>query len=264
MWKTLREPRYVVLLIIAIGVAIGCCFAGVWQIHRYYWKHDSNSELRDNDHHAPVPVGQLLSTSNQATKVDQFRRVTATGVFQPKEQLLVRNREVNDSPALLVLTPLRTDAGPTLLVVRGWVPVTKSAGRSQHIPAPPAGRVSVTARVYPSEPMGATGAPPAGQINRLNVPALAHRLDVPTYGGYAALISASAGSKLQQLPPPDMSNPTGGAFELQHLAYVGQWFLFAIIALGAPFALARIERLRGNPARAEIAAPVGNSSSHSV
>jgi cytochrome oxidase assembly protein ShyY1 len=264
VWKTLREPRYVVLLVIAIGVAIGCCFAGVWQIHRYYWKHDSNTELRDNDHHTPVPVGQLLSTSKQATKIDQFRRVTATGVYQPKQQLLVRNREVNDSPALLVLTPLRTDAGPTLLVVRGWLPVTKSAGRSPHVPAPPTGRVSVTVRVFPSEPMGATGTPPAGQINRLNVPMIAHRLKVPTYGGYAALISASAGSKLQQLPPPDMSNPTGGAFELQHLAYVGQWFLFAIIAMGAPFALARIERLRGTHAPAEIAAPVSNSASHSV
>lgn len=264
MWKTLREPRYVVLLIIAIGVAIGCCLAGVWQVHRYYWKHDSNTELRDNDQHAPVPVGQLLSTGKLVTKVDQFRRVTATGVFQPNQQLLVRNREVNDSPALLVLTPLRTDAGPTLLVVRGWLPVTKAAGSTPRVPAPPAGRVSVTARVYPSEPMGTTGAPPAGQINRLNVPMLSRRLGVPTYGGYAALISASAGSKLQQLPPPDMSNPTGGAFEFQHLAYVGQWFLFAIIALGAPFALARIERLRGTREPTEIAAPIGNSASPSA
>jgi cytochrome oxidase assembly protein ShyY1 len=185
--------------------------------------------------------------------------VTATGVFQPKEQLLVRNREVNDSPALLVLTPLRTDAGPTLLVVRGWVPVTRSAGASPHVAAPPTGRVSLTARVFPSEPMGTTGAPPAGQLNRLNVPSIARQLGVPTYGGYAALISASAGSKLQQLPPPDMSNPTGGAFELQHLAYVGQWFLFAIIAMGAPFLLARIEHSRGEQPVREIAAPVATT-----
>ena len=259
VWKTLREPRYVALLIIAVAVAIGCCSAGVWQIHRYYWKHDSNDLLRANDHHAAVPVARLLSVNHDITKTDQFRRVTATGVFEPTKQLLVRNREVNDSPALLVLTPLKTDAGPTLLVVRGWMPVTKSAGSAASVPAPPTGRVSLTVRVYPSEPLGRAGVVPGNQINRINVPTIVKRVDQPTYGAYAAMISASASSKLQLLPPPDMSNPTGGAFELQHLAYVGQWFLFAIIALAAPFVLARIERLRGETGATtatEIAAPV--------
>jgi cytochrome oxidase assembly protein ShyY1 len=260
VWKTLREPRYVALLIIAVGIAIGCCLAGVWQIHRYYWKHDSNYDLRLNDHHAPEDVTKLLSVDREATRSVQFRRITATGTFELNHQLLVRNREVNDSPAMLVLTPLRTDAGPTLLVVRGWLPVTKSANASPKVPAPPSGRVSVTARIYPSEPAGRAGTLPAGQINRLNVPSIARQVGQPTYGGYAELISASAGSKLQQLPPPDMSNPTGGAFELQHLAYVGQWFLFAIIALIAPFLLARIERMRGEQPVREIAAPVHTTS----
>jgi cytochrome oxidase assembly protein ShyY1 len=261
VWKTLREPRYVALLIIAVGIAIGCSLAGVWQIHRYYWKHDSNYDLRRNDHHTPEDVAKLLSVDKQATRAEQFRRITATGTFEPKHQLLVRNREVNDSPAMLVLTPLRTKAGPTLLVVRGWLPVRDSANATPKVPPPPTGTVSLTARVYPSEPNGRPGTLPSGQINRLNVPSIARQVGQPTYGGYAELISFSAESKLQLLPAPDMSNPTGGAFELQHLAYVGQWFLFAIIALGAPFALARIERMRNTdrPVQ-EIAAPVATTS----
>lgn len=259
MWKTLREPRYVALLVIAVGVAIGCCLAGVWQIHRYYWKHDSNDELRFNDHQRPVAVGQLLTTHTEATKKLQFRRVTATGQFEPRHQLLVRNREVNDNPALLVLTPFKTEQGPTLLVVRGWVPVTRSASTTPTVAAAPTGKVSLTARIYPSEPLGRPGSLPRDQINRLNVPSIENKIGETTYGGYAELISASATSKLPAFPAPDMSNPTGGAFELQHLAYVGQWFLFAIIAMGAPFALARIEHSRGEQPVREIAAPVATT-----
>jgi hypothetical protein len=43
------------------------------------------------------------------------------------------------------------------------------------------------------------------------------------------------------VPEPDLSNPAGGAAEWQHLAYVIQWFIFALLALAAPFALARHE-----------------------
>ena len=43
-------------------------------------------------------------------------------------------------------------------------------------------------------------------------------------------------------PHPGLSNPAGGAVEPQHFAYVIQWFLFALLALAAPFAMARAER----------------------
>ncbi len=43
------------------------------------------------------------------------------------------------------------------------------------------------------------------------------------------------------LPAPDLSNPAGGAVEPQHLAYVIQWYLFALLALAAPFLIARHE-----------------------
>jgi cytochrome oxidase assembly protein ShyY1 len=243
-WAAVRKPQYLILIVITVGIAIGCIFAGVWQIHRYDWKHGSNDLLRRNDVVPAVPAAELLSTDHDITKDLQFRRVTARGVFEPQQQLLVRNREVNNSPALLVLTPLRTDAGPTLLVVRGWVPMTQAADQTPSVPAPPSGEVSVTARVYPSEPALPERALPAGQVDRLNVPDITAQIGQPTYGAYAELIDASATSALAQLPPPDMDNPTGGAFEWQHLAYVGQWFIFALLALGAPFLLARIDVLR--------------------
>jgi hypothetical protein len=43
------------------------------------------------------------------------------------------------------------------------------------------------------------------------------------------------------LPDPDLSNPAGGAYEWQHFAYIIQWYLFALLALAAPFAISRTE-----------------------
>lgn len=256
MWATLRQPRFLALWAVAVLAAAGCVWAGVWQIHRYDWKHGSNDLLRHNNAAAVVPAADLLSTRREASKHLQFRKVSATGRYVARDQLLVRSREVNDSPAYLVLTPLRTNAGPMLLVVRGWVPVTGSATVAPRVPGPPAGEVRLTARIYPSEPAGGATSLPRGQIERINVPALRDRLGQPTYGGYAELIHESGTSRLAVLPGPDMSNPAGGAYELQHLAYVVQWFVFALIALALPVVLARIEARRDERPRPEIAAPV--------
>ncbi len=258
----MRQPRYVVLMAIAVALAIGCISAGVWQVHRYDWKRSTNDVLRTNDKRQPEPVGQVLGTGAPAGKGVQFRRVTATGRYDAAHQLVVRQREVNSSPAFLVVTPLRTDAGAELVVVRGWMPMTQAANRTPRIPAPPAGPVTVHGRAYPSEPAKSTRGLPAGQIDRLNITELRDMLGTTVYGGYVELTdSEPRQSGLSAFPRPDMSNPAGGAFELQHLAYVVQWFIFAGIALAAPFILMRIERRRedGGP-RHEIAAPVANNS----
>ena len=59
---------------------------------------------------------------------------------------------------------------------------------------------------------------------------------------YLTLSGRQAGNAgLTVLPAPDLSNPAGGAVEPQHLAYIVQWYLFALLALAAPFAVARSE-----------------------
>ena len=57
------------------------------------------------------------------------------------------------------------------------------------------------------------------------------------------------------LPGPDLSNPAGGAEEPQHAAYVVQWYLFALLALCAPFVMAAAERRRDQAGQPVPAAP---------
>jgi cytochrome oxidase assembly protein ShyY1 len=231
----LRQARFLGLLGLGALLAVGCAFAGVWQVHRYEDKHVTNAELRHNAAQPAVPVAELLDVGKRAAAHDQFRKVTARGRYDESGQVFVRQRQVDNQAGFLVLTPLRTDAGPTLWVVRGWTRVEGSATQTPDVPPPPAGEVTLTGRVYPSEHGGVERGLPQGQVERIDVPALARGTGLPAYGGYVELVSQRPEQRgVLAMPAPDLSNPAGGAFEGQHLAYIVQWFVFAALALVAP------------------------------
>ena len=87
------------------------------------------------------------------------------------------------------------------------------------------------------------------------MPALAARDGVQAYPAYVELISSTPAQQgLVALPPPDLTNPAGGAYVAQHLAYVVQWFLFSAFALAGPVVLLMLDRA-GPPPRARAESP---------
>lgn len=246
--RTLMSARYLRLAALCLLGALLCGLAGRWQYHRWLDKRAANGELRSSASAGTVPVGDLLSADRDLPASERYRQVTATGTWDRGGELYVRSRQVNDQLAFLVLTPLRTGDGRTLLVVRGWQPATGSATTRPVTPAAPAGQVTITGRAYPSEP-GALGTGlPDRQIQRINTAEVGARIGAGVYDGYVELISQTPpDTALPVLPPPDLSNPAGGADQWQHLAYVVQWFAFGILALGAPVLLAVLERRDRQP-----------------
>jgi cytochrome oxidase assembly protein ShyY1 len=243
--RTLRQPRYAALGALMVVVAIVCVVAGTWQIARFQQKVHANDALRTNAHAPTAQIADVLPlvgrgkapSSNQV----EFRSVRVTGTYDRTGGSLVRSRTLGDAVGFLVVTPLRT-SGATLLVVRGFLADTAS-GRIPTPAAPPAGTVTVTARVQASESRHDAAAELNDQqVESINPGEQAARLGGPVYNGYAELESHQPGTQgLRTLPGPDLSNPAGGALEPQHFAYVIQWYLFAILALAAPFAMARAD-----------------------
>jgi len=234
--------RWLGLLAFCLVLAAACGAAGAWQLDRYGEKRQANADLRANVERPPMPVGEVLAVGRAADEAVRFRRVTASGEYDERGQVLVRQRQVAGRVGFLVVTPLRTRAG-VLLVVRGFAPATGAATDTPRVPAPPAGTVEVTGRAFPSEAGRSRPGLPAGQVDRIDVRAIAERLGTPAYGGYAELISpVPADAGLAQTPAPDLSNPAGGAGEGQHLAYVVQWFFFALLALAGPVLLPGLDR----------------------
>jgi cytochrome oxidase assembly protein ShyY1 len=232
-----------VLALITLGLVLGvtCGAAGVWQWHRFGEKKLADDELRAAAAKPAVPVDEVLRPGVDVDDTVQFRTVTAAGRYDGTTQWLVRKRQVNDTPGFLVITPLRTASGRTLFVDRGFIAATGAATLTPTPPSPPAGEIQVTARVLPDEGGGLGRGLPAGQIENIDVAALAK--GAPTYPAFGELISSTPAQQgLAPLPPPDLSNPAGGAFVGQHLAYVVQWFLFSGFALAGPVVLLLLDR----------------------
>lgn len=243
--KVLRQPRYAALGVLMVIVAIVCVGAGTWQIARFQQKVHENDDLRANAHAATVTPGAVLPLVGRGANPSQgqveFRTVRATGTYDAASQSLVRSRTLGDENGFLVLTPLRT-ADAVLLVVRGFVPLPASGNVPSPAP-PPTGEVTVLARVQgPEARHDAAAQLTAHQVESINPAEQAARLAQPVYNGYAQLEAHQPGTRgLEAMPKPDLSNPAGGALEPQHFAYIIQWYLFAALALAAPFAMARAE-----------------------
>jgi cytochrome oxidase assembly protein ShyY1 len=249
-----------VLALVSLGLVLGglCGAAGVWQWHRFGEKKTADDSLRAAAAMPAAPLDELLGPGRDGEV--RFRTATATGTFDAGRELLVRQRQVNDSPGFLVVTPLRTTSGRTLFVDRGFVPATGAATDTPTPPPPPTGPVRVTVRLLPSEPGGLGDGLPDRQIEHVDVPALTARTDTPAaYPAFGELVSSDPAQQgLTVVPAPDLTNPAGGAYVAQHLAYVVQWFLFSAFALAGPVVLLLLDRRarRRGPAK-EPAAAVG-------
>lgn len=239
--STIRQPRYAALTALMAVVAAICIGAGIWQLTRLEQKITANDALRHNAHASTAQVQTVLPTGAPVKRdTVEFRTVTATGTYEPEHQVLVRHRNVNSTNGYLVLTPLRTSHA-TLLVVRGFVADT---GTVPAVAGPPSGTVTVVGWVRPPESRSDKFAQLDGrQVESINPGEWTARLGTPVFSGYVELNDGQPGTNgLTPMPPPDLSNPAGGAVEPQHLAYVIQWFLFAALAMAAPFAMARADR----------------------
>ena len=129
-----------------------------------------------------------------------------------------------------------------LLVARGFVAATAAETRPADPgatgrprdgdrPAAPGQTATTSARACP----GTARSPRSTRARRPR--AWARRCTRPTLpcappAGHGRSARAAA---------PSLSNPSGGAGELQLLSYVVQWYVFALLALLGPFALARAE-----------------------
>jgi cytochrome oxidase assembly protein ShyY1 len=245
---TLRQPRYLKLGALMAVVAAICVIAGTWQIHRFDEKVHANDYLRANAHDAPVPTARLLPLVGHGSAPSQnaieFRAVRATGEYDAAGQTLVRSRTVGNETGFVIVTPMRTADG-TLLVARGFAPVPSDGGVPA-VAAPPPGRVTVLARAHAPESGNDDFAQlTQGQVEKINPSEQASRLGGAVFNGYVELEASQPGTKgIRALPAPNLSNPAGGAVEPQHFAYIIQWYLFAGLALAAPFVMARAERKR--------------------
>jgi len=212
-------PASLVLLPLALFMAV----LGWWQINRMEAK---QSLIDEFDSAGSVTLEEALENNAR------FARVSATGRFDTKRNVLLDNMILSGRPGVHIYTPFTTFSGTTILVNRGWKPLA-------------ADRRSLPEVWTPTVPVGLRGilAPPPEHRQKLGEPdklasdswpQLVTYLDIETVSdalreelpAYVVLLAADdpAGFEGRDWSPVVMTPD-------RHLAYAVQWFALAIVAL---------------------------------
>lgn len=228
LWK--RWAALAVFVVVLGGVFV---VLGQWQLNRLDQRQQRNETILANESAPPAPYDRVLGPV--ITDGDQWQRVSVTGTFDADQQFQVRYRFNNSQPGYEVVTPLRTTAGQTVLVNRGFVPVPRGQQVPTVLPPAPTGEVTVLGHVRRNE----NGKPQAinpvnNQIRLINAPAISATLPYPVLDGWIATleINPQQQADFQTLALPEISDGP-------HFWYAMQWFLFAMIGLTGLFVFVR-------------------------
>src|SRR6266498_2463955 len=145
--------RWIATALAVLLLAGVCVELGRWQLHRLDQRKARNDVTRANLAAQPTPIDQ-----------NAWRTAIVTGRYDASKQVVMRYRNVNDSPGFEIVTPLILADGKAVLVDRGFLARQGGELAPSHIPAVPTGEVIVTGRLRRSERGGHTngGTPDSG------------------------------------------------------------------------------------------------------
>lgn len=216
------------LLMTVLTVLASAAFVslGFWQWTKGNLRQAEAREFARGTEQA-VPLG-----SRGLGDVARFQRVKISGTYDPSRQFLLDNRTHLGRPGYEVLTPLEREAGPAILVDRGWVPFTGFRDRLPNLSftAPPSVEVIGRVAELPSEGLASGRAPPDAGTPWPKVTAYPH----------AAELSAALGEPVEpRILLLDAGEPNGyvrdwqppGMPAIRHWSYAVQWWGFAVLAV---------------------------------
>jgi surfeit locus 1 family protein len=239
-WRFVLRPKWIARHVAVAVLVVSMLLLGFWQLRRLDEKKDYKA-LVEGREAAPaedvrdvVPAGAAVGSG----AVDQvlYRNVTATGVYEDDDTVVVENHTFNGASGGWVLTPLRLDDATAVVVNRGFI----GFNRAGDVVAPPApsGEVTVTGPVFPSQQRGRFGPtdPADGVLDvlaRVDLDRIEAQVDYDVLPAYIQLVTST---------PPERPVPEDEPLLLAlgplepdlgpHLSYAVQWFIFTTIAAG--------------------------------
>jgi cytochrome oxidase assembly protein ShyY1 len=242
--RFLLRPGWLAFIALVVGFTVVCyALLAPWQFGREEQRQAQERAIAEADAAPPVPLAELAPAGATVGPDVEWRRVTATGTYLPEAEAVVRLRVVNGGPAVEVLTPLRLEDGRVVTVDRGWVAV-ENGQQAPAYPAPPAGPVTVTARLRPDQN------DPAGRpVVRGDGPPQLYAVDSRVLGATTGLDLAPGFLQLEAeapgaLGPLPVTAAVGGSAPFTNFSYALQWLTFGLIALVALGYFIRLEVLQ--------------------
>jgi cytochrome oxidase assembly protein ShyY1 len=252
VYRFLATPRWLGLAALMLAMAAVMVGLGRWQLSRYELRAGINERIDAAATAEPAPLTEVLPApqvgGGAAPPAEAaWRRISASGVYDASNEILVRSRTVDGRVGFEIVTPLRLADGSAVLVDRGWVaPGRHGAASRPDTPPVPTGTVTVVGRLHPTESGARTvERAPDGvlEVRRIGVPEIGRQLSYPLYGAYLLADPVETGFT---------AVPVGHESAWQNAGYVVQWWLFAALTLVGFGYLARRE---AHGPRGGVAAP---------
>ncbi|QCI65743.1 SURF1 family protein [Phreatobacter stygius] len=246
--RPLVVPGLVALAALAVLIRLGS-----WQLSQLAWKNGLIAQVEARTHAPPVPLPPAAAWPAMTAAADEYRRVAVTGSFRhDAEAYLYTVAGDSNRPGqpgrpqgqgYLVLTPLVTAEGATVLVNRGFVPTdrrdpaTRQAGQTT-------GPVTITGLVRFPERRSVFAASD-DLARRLfytrDTPVIAQTLGFDRNSTAPFSIDADATPVAGGLP---QGGETRLSFPNRHFEYALTWFGLALTLIGV-FAAFAVQKWRG-------------------
>lgn len=232
------------MVVAAFAVA---CFTllAPWQLGKNSDTERRNDLIRTATSIETAPLGEVAPSSTFDPS-SEWRSVRLTGRYLVDDQALVRLRNVDERPAVEVLTPFAVSGSDRVILVdRGYV--RPREGAVPDIPAPPTGEQTITARIRAAESVstdrGAREDNGTLTVSTINPGLVSAVTSTPMDDFYLQLSPDQPGS-LGEISLPQLD--TG-----PYLSYGLQWLAFGVMApLGVGYFLFSEIRARRRAAAA--------------
>jgi cytochrome oxidase assembly protein ShyY1 len=233
MYRFLLQPRWIGFHLLVVAGIVAMVNLGFWQLRRLDERRDFNANVEARSELPAEPLDDVLASG--PPEEIEWRTVSVAGRYLAGEQFVVVNRSQGGRAGENVVTPMALGDGRTVLVNRGFVPLTVGA------PPAPDGLVDVVGRVRRSQERrtGQLSDPSVGEltaVQRLDIPRLEPQLPGDVVPVYIDLLTSDP-PEAAGLPEPVLRPPLG---EGPHLSYAVQWFVFSVcVAIGWVLAVRR-------------------------
>ena len=246
-WMTLIRPKWIVSTILVLAGTLLCIRLGIWQLDRLDQRRVFNANYTEISQMAPLVLN--ASSAENLLSMD-YRRVVATGIYDPENNIVLRNQYHDNEPGYFLLTPLIFSDGTGVLVERGWIPAVGNNSPVDWRKYDQSGTVTVKGMIRIGESQSEVGGIPdpqltVGQVrldywNIVNLERISKQIPYKM-----PLIFVQPDIDLGKTAPPYPYQPVVEITEGPHLGYALQWFTFAsILFIGYPFFLRKQLRNR--------------------
>jgi surfeit locus 1 family protein len=220
---------------------------GVWQLRRLAWKEALIERVETRAAAAPQALPPRAAWAAMQPDDYDFLHVRASGRYDLSREALIFSAPPQGAgvePGYRIVTPFRLDEGGTILVDRGFLPLSRQADEARRRePEGPLVLTGVLRRPQARNIFTPADSPQSGLFYTSDPAALAAYLTAPDAAPFTLELDPPAGA-----PPAAAGTPRayGRNVELtnNHLSYAITWFSLAVATLGG-FLFYAAGRLRG-------------------